>query len=72
MASGARSATTTTSPTRAACTTPLAALLFCQVPRVQHFVVNGRVVVRDGQLATLELAPLVERHNRLARVLVQG
>ena len=51
---------------------PLAALLFCQVPRVQHSVMNGRVVVRDGQLATLELAPLVERHNRLAKELVQG
>ncbi len=31
---------------------------------------NGRVVVREGRLATLDLAPLVERHNRLARQLV--
>ena len=45
---------------------PLAALLFCQVPRVQHNVVNGRVVVRDGRLTTLELPVLVERHNALA------
>jgi 8-oxoguanine deaminase len=45
---------------------PLAALLFCQVPRVQHSIVNGRVVVRDGQLATLDLPRLVERHNALA------
>ena len=30
---------------------PLAALFFCHVPRVKHSVVNGRVVVRDGQLA---------------------
>jgi hypothetical protein len=29
-------------------------------------VVHGRVVVRDGQLATLELPRLIERHNRLA------
>ena len=29
---------------------PLAALFFCHVPRVRHTVVNGRVVVRDGQV----------------------
>ena len=51
---------------------PLAALLFCQVPRVQHSVVNGRVVVRDGQLTTLDLPRLVEKHNRLAHGLVSG
>ncbi|HPM66852.1 MAG TPA: 8-oxoguanine deaminase, partial [Piscinibacter sp.] len=34
---------------------PLAALFFCHVPRVSHSIVNGRVVVRDGQLATLDL-----------------
>ena len=45
---------------------PLAALLFCHVPRVRHSVVNGRVVVRDGQLTTLELPRLIERHNALA------
>jgi cytosine/adenosine deaminase-related metal-dependent hydrolase len=49
---------------------PLAALFFCHVPRVRHSVVNGRVVVRDGQLATLELPKLIERHNRLAATLL--
>lgn len=48
---------------------PLAALFFCQVPRVRHSVVHGRVVVRDGQLTTLDLPRLLERHNRLARAL---
>ena len=51
---------------------PLAALLFCQVPRVQHSIVNGRVVVRDGQITTLELPRLVEQHNRLARQLADA
>lgn len=46
---------------------PLAALLFCHVPRVKHSIVNGRVVVRDGRLATVDLPRLIERHNRLAR-----
>ena len=45
---------------------PLAALFFCHVPRVRHSVVNGRVVVRDGQLTTLELPRLIDTHNRLA------
>ena len=51
---------------------PLAALFFCHVPRVRHTVVNGRVIVRDGQLATLDLPVHLERHNRLARVLTGG
>jgi cytosine/adenosine deaminase-related metal-dependent hydrolase len=51
---------------------PLAALFFCHVPRVRHSVVNGRVVVRDGELQTLELARHLERHNRLAQALVEG
>ncbi|MEQ1682245.1 MAG: 8-oxoguanine deaminase [Burkholderiaceae bacterium] len=51
---------------------PLAALLFCHVPRIKHSVVNGRVVVRDGRLTTLELPLLVERHNRLAAELAHA
>ena len=48
---------------------PLAALLFCHVPRVKHSIVNGRIVVRDGELTTLELPRLVARHNALALAL---
>jgi cytosine/adenosine deaminase-related metal-dependent hydrolase len=51
---------------------PLAALFFCHVPRVRHSIVNGRVVVRDGELQTLELPRHVARHNALARELVAG
>ncbi len=51
---------------------PLAALFFCHVPRVQHSIVNGRVVVRDGVLATVDLPHLIERHNRLASTLVEA
>ena len=51
---------------------PLAALLFCQVPRIKHSVVNGRVVVRDGRVTTLELPLLVERHNLLAAQLAHA
>jgi len=49
---------------------PVAALLLCAPPAAACTIVNGRVVVRDGQLVTVELGPLVERHNALARQLV--
>lgn len=51
---------------------PLAALVFCSVPRVRHSIVDGRVVVRDGRLATLELPLLIERHNALAAQLAHA
>jgi cytosine/adenosine deaminase-related metal-dependent hydrolase len=50
---------------------PVAALLLCASPQAAYTIVNGRVVVREGQLATLELPPLIERHNRLALQLAQ-
>jgi cytosine/adenosine deaminase-related metal-dependent hydrolase len=51
---------------------PLAALLFGHVPRLRHSIVDGRVVVRDGEITTLELPLLVERHNALAAQLLHG
>jgi cytosine/adenosine deaminase-related metal-dependent hydrolase len=45
---------------------PVGALLLCASAQADYTVVNGRVVVRQGQLATLELGPLIERHNALA------
>jgi cytosine/adenosine deaminase-related metal-dependent hydrolase len=48
---------------------PLAALLFCQVPRIWHSIVHGHVVVREGRITTLDLPVLIERHNALARQL---
>jgi 8-oxoguanine deaminase len=50
----------------------IAALVFCTPSSVNYSVINGRVVVREGQLATIDLGPLLERHNNLARTLVQG
>jgi cytosine/adenosine deaminase-related metal-dependent hydrolase len=49
---------------------PVASLLLCASPPAACTVVNGRVVVRDGQLTTVDLGPLVERHNRLALALM--
>ncbi len=51
---------------------PVAALVFCAPGEVALSVIDGRVVVKDGRLATLDLPVLIERHNRLARELVDG
>jgi 8-oxoguanine deaminase len=45
---------------------PVGALLMCASATTAYTVVNGRVVVREGQLTSVDLGPLVERHNRLA------
>ena len=45
---------------------PVGSLLLCASPQADYTIVNGRVVVHQGQLTTLELVPLVERHNALA------
>jgi len=45
---------------------PVAALLLCGPTRVRHLVVEGRQVVRDGQMVTLDLAPVLDRQRRLA------
>jgi 8-oxoguanine deaminase len=51
---------------------PVAALIFGAPTRVALSVINGRVVVRDGQIATIDLPRVIERHNRLARELLAG
>ncbi|RKP52662.1 8-oxoguanine deaminase [Trinickia fusca] len=51
---------------------PVAALVFCAPSQVAYSVIDGRVVVREGRLATVDLGPLVERHNALARTLTQA
>ena len=45
---------------------PVASLLLCASPQAAFVVVNGRVVVREGMLTSVNLEPLLERHNRLA------
>ena len=48
----------------------VAALVLCQVDMVDYSFINGRRVVDQGRLTTVELPILVERTNRLAAQLV--
>lgn len=41
-------------------------LMLCASAPARHTLVQGRWVVRDGHLTTVDLGPLVELHNRLA------
>jgi 8-oxoguanine deaminase len=45
---------------------PLGALLLCASDNADYTIVNGRVVVRQGHLTSIDLSPLLERHNALA------
>ncbi len=51
---------------------PIAAVLFCNTERVDLSIINGRVVVEDGCLLTVDLPPIVERQNRIARYMLEG
>ncbi len=49
---------------------PLAALIFCGPVKPRHVMINGRFVVRDGHLTSLDLDQLLSRHDRAARDLL--
>ncbi|MDO8884847.1 8-oxoguanine deaminase [Pseudotabrizicola sp.] len=48
---------------------PVAALVLCGPGRVRDLFVEGRRVVAEGQMVTIELPRIVERQNALARKL---
>lgn len=47
-----------------------AALLLAGPTRVKHLVVEGRQIVRDGHMTSIDLPRVVERQNALARALM--
>ncbi len=47
-----------------------AALLLAGPTRVKHLLVEGRQIVRDGHVTTIDLPRVVERQNALARALM--
>jgi len=50
---------------------PVAALLFCHPGRVTHLVVEGRPVVRDGVLLTMDERRVAESGRRAARQIAE-
>ena len=51
---------------------PVSAVVFCQPRQVDFNVVGGRFIVKNGELTTVELPKLVEKHNKAAKRLLQG
>ena len=49
-----------------------AALLLAGPTRVRDLFVEGRQVVRDGHVTTLDMPRVIERQNRMARALANG
>ena len=55
----------------AACHDPLGSLVVCTPPAVDLSVINGRMVVQDGQIPGLDWERLIARHNELALEMVR-
>ncbi|XDZ65841.1 8-oxoguanine deaminase [Alphaproteobacteria bacterium LSUCC0684] len=51
---------------------PVAALIFCGPVKTRHTIINGRLVVRDGILTTMDLGELMQRHRKFSLDLVNG
>ena len=50
---------------------PVAALILCGPTRVRHLFVEGRQIVQDGHLTSLDLPRVIEDQTRLARRLAR-
>jgi len=55
----------------AACHDPVATLLMCTPPTVDLSVINGRIVVEDGQIPKLDMEWIVARQNEIALDMVR-
>ena len=51
---------------------PLAALVFCRPQNADWVMVQGRTVVKDGQLTTVDTRALIAEHNRRSAALIRG
>lgn len=51
---------------------PIAATLFCTPQTVDLSIINGKIVVKEGELMTQNLTKIVQKHNRSAQKLLAG
>ena len=47
-------------------TDPLAGLVFCGPVKTKHTIINGKFVVEDGHLTTMNINSLLEEHRKLS------
>jgi 8-oxoguanine deaminase len=43
--------------------------VFCAPQKAHYTVIDGQVVVENGQVTTVDMAPVIEAHNRFSREL---
>jgi 8-oxoguanine deaminase len=48
---------------------PVAATVFCAPEKARYTVIDGRVVVENGHVTTVDMEPVIEAHNRFSREL---
>jgi 8-oxoguanine deaminase len=51
---------------------PVAAIVFCAPGKADYTVVGGKLVVKEGQMVTINVPELVSEHNRLAKKLLDS
>jgi cytosine/adenosine deaminase-related metal-dependent hydrolase len=51
---------------------PVAALVFCAPQKTKYTVINGEVIVDDGNVTTVDMQPVIEEQNRHAAAMAAG
>jgi 8-oxoguanine deaminase len=51
---------------------PVAAVVFCAPQTARHTVINGKSVVKDGVIVTMDMRPVISTHNKCAAGLLAG
>lgn len=49
---------------------PLAALVFCGPVKTKHTIINGKLVVEDGHLTTININSILQEHRKLSTGLI--
>ena len=49
---------------------PLAAIVFCSPQGVDFSMINGRTVISEGRLTTIDMSRVIEKHNKISHKLV--
>ncbi len=51
---------------------PVAATVLCQPQKARNTVINGKVVVADGVVTTVDMAPVIDAHNKFSLQIANG
>jgi cytosine/adenosine deaminase-related metal-dependent hydrolase len=49
---------------------PVASLVFCGPGKANYTIINGKIIVNEGQLSTIPMEKLIHEHNKLSHNLI--